>query len=206
LLDIVESRWIVGSLFRCGLDGHEHLYFWMGVLIPHFLQMSLPPGASRASIISLRPPRFAARLCLRRCRKSCAANTTCVLSSSVSPYADNWLGARHGHFLYERMMKCGLSEGNTRGVMARSRRCTARNGSFMSTVSSGTRRMGQACPSAFTPATLSLLTSSLTRTGELRHALEVRFLRTLHRRAILDRKDRTKTAKTSEDIAVDVGV
>jgi len=125
-----------------------------------FLQTSLPPGASRARGISLRPPQFAAKLCLRPCQKSCATSTTCVLSPSVSSHADNQLCNRHGRFLCERMMKYGSSEGIIRAVMARSRRCTARSGLFMSTVSSGTRRTGQACLSALTQATLLLLASS----------------------------------------------
>jgi len=61
-------------------------------------------------------------------------------------------------------MKYGSSEGSTRGAMARSRKCTARNGSSMSIVSNGTRRTGQVCQSVSIPATLLLLPSSLTRT------------------------------------------
>ena len=142
--------------------GHGHSYLWMGALIPHhfLLQTSLPPGASRARGISLRPPQFAEKLCLRPCQKSCATSTTCVLFPSVSSHADNQLCNRHGRFLCERMMKYGSSEGIIRAVMARSRRCTARSGLFMSTVSSGTRRTGQACLSALTQATLLLLASS----------------------------------------------
>ena len=91
--------------------------------------------------------------------------------------------------------------------MARSRKCTARSGSFMSIVSNGTRQMGRACQSVFTPATLLLLASSLTRTGELGgHSILEIHSKDSGRRATLDRKDRSKTAKSSDDIVVDVGV
>ena len=127
---------------------------------PVFLQMSLPPGASRANYISQRRPRFVARLCLQRCRRSCATSTTCAFFHSMLSYADNQLCNRHGRFQYGRMTKYGLSGGSTRGAMARSRRCTARSGLFTSIVSSGTRRMARACLSAFTPAKLLSLLSS----------------------------------------------
>jgi hypothetical protein len=57
---------------------------------------------------------------------------------------------------------------------------------------------------AFIPVKLLLLPSSWTRTGELRRHCIGGSVMTLRRRAILDRKDRSKTAKSSEDIVVDV--
>jgi hypothetical protein len=97
-----------------------------------------------------------------------------LVSLQCNHTADKYLYNRHGHFLYERMMKYGLSEGSTRGAMARLHKYTARSGSFMSIVSNGTRRTGQACQSVFTPATLLLPPSNLTRTGELgRHYLGI---------------------------------
>ena len=159
-LKVDKSRWIAGSLCGCGfdmlgmdaLDGSTDSAFF-------FTDVSSSRRKSRKLHFSA-PSSIRRKIMSSSLAKDLRSKYHVRLVLSLVSYAEDWLRNRHGHFLYERMMKYGSSEGNTRDAMAKSRRCTARSGSFTSTVSSGTRRTGQACPSAFTPATSLLLASS----------------------------------------------
>jgi hypothetical protein len=143
-------RWIDGSHPRCGLDKG---FTWIRMLILYLhRRLFLPAQVAQAPFLSaiLSSPQNYVVVAVKGIAQQVPRATPCQLY----PRMLTGLCDRHGHSPSGKTMKYGLSEGSTRGAMARSPRCTVRSGSFMSTASNGTRRTVRACPSAFIPATL----------------------------------------------------
>ena len=153
-------RWIDGSRLRCGLAVLDE-----GADSAFCRRLFLPAQVAQAPFLRalLGSPQNHVLVPVEGIAQQVPCATSC---SRLYPHMLTSFCDRHGRFLSGRTMKYELSEGSTRGAMARLRRCTVRSGSSMSTVSNGTRRTVRACPSAYIPATLLLSTSSWTRTGE----------------------------------------
>lgn len=86
-----------------------------------------------------------------------------IPTKAAISFTDN----RLGRYQSEKTTKLRLYGGNIRAEKERSPKCTARSGSSTLTVFNGTSQMVQRHLLASTPATLSLLQLSWTRTGML---------------------------------------